>query len=281
MQSTGIIIETSHIVTATRLIPALGKRDNSLLIALSGLIHLTLLALLISYRPDSISANVTTDTPVEVVFEVAAAPLPEALPTETTVDPISEPVAPEPVAALPAELPEPPPPTPASPISVPQPLTPPVPVPPLPAKPRPAAMRPLSPIQSAPAMSVPSAPPTRFAPSPAAPPLVATAPVVAPPAPASSAEHGWRSALSSWLASHKRYPERARQRGDEGIVSIRITVDLTGRVLDVAVIRSSGSTLLDDAARNMLAGQRVPPFPPGMTQAQLTVPANINFQLEQ
>ena len=93
-------------------------------------------------------------------------------------------------------------------------------------------------------------------------------------------EPGWRAALGSWLASHKRYPEQARQRGDEGTVGVRFTVDATGRVTDVAITRSSGSSLLDDAVRDMLAGQRVPPFPAGMTQAQMTVPANIRFQLE-
>ncbi len=87
--------------------------------------------------------------------------------------------------------------------------------------------------------------------------------------------------MGSWLAAHKRYPERARLRGDEGTVGIRFTVDAAGRVLEVAVVHSSGSTLLDDAAREMLAGQRVPPFPPSMTLAQTVVPVNIRFQLEQ
>jgi len=87
--------------------------------------------------------------------------------------------------------------------------------------------------------------------------------------------------LGSWLATHKRYPERARLRGDEGTVGIRFTVDAAGRVLELTVVHSSGSTLLDDAAREMLAGQRVPPFPPSMTLAQTVVPVNIRFQLEQ
>lgn len=102
-----------------------------------------------------------------------------------------------------------------------------------------------------------------------------------PPPVAAANDPGWRAALGSWLAAHKRYPEQARQLGDEGTVSVRFTVDPTGRVLDVTITRSSGSTLLDNAVRDMLAGQRVPPFPPGATVAQTTVPANIRFQLEQ
>ncbi len=87
--------------------------------------------------------------------------------------------------------------------------------------------------------------------------------------------------MNNWLAARKRYPLQARKRGDEGTVGIRFTVDPTGRVLDVAISRSSGSTLLDNAARDMLAGQRVPPFPSGMVLAMTTVPVNIRFQLEQ
>ncbi len=87
--------------------------------------------------------------------------------------------------------------------------------------------------------------------------------------------------MGHWLAARKSYPERARLRGDEGTVGVRFTVDAAGRVLEVAVVHSSGSTLLDDAAREMLAGQRVPPFPPSMTIAQMVVPVNIRFQLEQ
>jgi len=58
-------------------------------------------------------------------------------------------------------------------------------------------------------------------------------------------------------------------------------VDPTGRVVDVAISRSSGSMLLDNAARDMLAGQRVPPFPSGMILALTTVPVDIRFQMEQ
>ena len=146
-----------------------------------------------------------------------------------------------------------------------------------PSKTRPTASHPApaaAPVNPAPMAS--AAPLARPALVPAAPPAVVPA-----SAPAAATDPGWRSALTRWLANHKRYPERARQRGDEGTVVLRITVDLTGRVLDVAVARSSGSPILDDAARDMLAGQRVPPFLPGMTQAQLTTPASIRFMLEE
>ena len=45
-----------------------------------------------------------------------------------------------------------------------------------------------------------------------------------------------------------RYPELARQRGWEGDVLLRLTIDETGMVTDVTVKRSSGYELLDAAA---------------------------------
>lgn len=280
------IIETCNSVTATRLRSATGKYDRLLLIALSVLVHLTLLGLLAAYRPHLAPVDSVIDQPVEMLFEAAAEPQPEApSSTETIPEQTPEPVVPEPPVVPPAEPSETLPlaPMPVAPVPAPQLSAPRLPVPAQPSRPRPAVPRPSSPIPVAP--SAGAAPP-RATPPQTGTPQIGTPPVAAPPiatlaAPSSTAEAGWRSALGIWVTSHKRYPARARQRGDEGTVGIRFTVDATGRVMEVAVTRSSGSILLDDAARDMLAGQRVPPFPPGMTQAQLTLPWSIHFQLEQ
>jgi protein TonB len=45
-----------------------------------------------------------------------------------------------------------------------------------------------------------------------------------------------------------RYPRRARRRGWEGVVDLRLRIDGTGRVSAVTVARSSGFGVLDDAA---------------------------------
>ncbi len=271
-------------MTSVRPNSAQGKYGRNPLIAPSVLVHLALLGWLVLYQPRLAPVDDASDRPVEVLFEAAAEPQPEAPPpTDTPADPAPEPVAPEPPPVLPVDLAEPAepmaePPTPALPIPVPQPPLPPPSPPVRPSRPRPATLRPSAPAQPPVAvLSTSSAPPVRVPPSPVA----AAPPVPTPAIPASTAEPGWRSALGSWLVSHKRYPERARQRGDKGTVGVRFTVDATGRVLEVAITRSSGSSLLDDAAHDMLAGQRVPPFPPGMTLAQMTVPVNIRFQLEQ
>ncbi len=59
------------------------------------------------------------------------------------------------------------------------------------------------------------------------------------------------------------YPETARRRGVEGTVSIRLHVGPDGRVIRAEVARSSGSALLDEAAREALASWQVPPPPDG------------------
>ena len=115
---------------------------------------------------------------------------------------------------------------------------------------------------------------------PSTPPLAGLIPAPTTASVSATNDPGWRAALGNWLAARKRYPEQAQRRRDQ-YVGVRFTVDPTGRVLDVAITHSSGSTLLDNAARDMLAGQRVPPFPSGMTLALTTVPVNIRFQLEQ
>ena len=82
------------------------------------------------------------------------------------------------------------------------------------------------------------------------------------------------------MQSHRVYPEAARAAGQEGRVDIRFTVDHTGRVLSAQVVRSSGSSLLDEGARSLLASAHLPPFPPSMTQPQQTVMLGIRYDLE-
>jgi protein TonB len=123
---------------------------------------------------------------------------------------------------------------------------------------------------------VPSSPPAAES-APAAGPARTAAAAAAPPAPLSP---GWQSALAAWLEAHKTYPEQARRRGDQGRAVVRFTVDRAGLVQDVEILTSSGSTVLDGAIDRMLSGAHVPPFPPGMTQADVTVTVQIRYALE-
>lgn len=128
---------------------------------------------------------------------------------------------------------------------------------PTPAPPKPAiAAAP----QTAPSASRQTVAPVDNAPSPSA------APSVVP---------GWNVRLSAWLASHKRYPTAARNRGEEGEVLVHFTVESDGHVIEVTVEKSSGHADLDAAAVAMLQGATVPP--PG---AAATRTVRIHFRLD-
>ena len=104
--------------------------------------------------------------------------------------------------------------------------------------------------------------------------------VTAPPVPvAPVVDPRWAAAVSGWLSSRKSYPEEARRRGDEGNVSVRFTVDRSGRVVEAAIVAASGSALLDDAALSLLRQAVFPAFPADMTQARVTITTTIRYSL--
>lgn len=132
---------------------------------------------------------------------------------------------------------------------------------------------------------VPVARPTAQAAPLAAPqpsPRPATLPNMPPaPKPAGSSEisPGYRAALGAWLIAHKTYPDSARERGEEGRLVLRFRLDRAGRVLDYAVIKTSGYADLDAAARDMMRGAVLPPFPKDMTQSEIEVSLTVRFGL--
>ena len=48
----------------------------------------------------------------------------------------------------------------------------------------------------------------------------------------------------------------------------------------MTITRSSGFPLLDQSVRDMLAHERLPAFPPGMAQTQVSLSVAIHFTLE-
>ena len=244
---------------------------------------LTLLVLLLTGKPPRLLEPIAKSG-IEVVFEPPP-PKPEtAAPAETTPPPeppvvAAEPPPPEPPPPEPP-APEPPPPQPEAPVAASEP-----PAPPLPQKhvvkklPKPVPRR-----QEVPQPTqayLPSPPPQLpAAPAPSAPPQTAMAATPVPaPVPSPEASAGYRALLSAWLESHKRYPDAARQRGEEGRAVLRFSVDRSGRVLDYAVTSSSGYPDLDQSVEEMMRGATLPPFPAGMPQPIMQVSVTIRFSL--
>jgi protein TonB len=89
----------------------------------------------------------------------------------------------------------------------------------------------------------------------------------------------WQRSLATWLAAHKTYPDEARRRGTEGNVVLRFTVDRSGRVVDVVLVHSAGSSMLDAAAEAMVRNAMLPPFTAGMSQDTVTITVQIRYAL--
>ena len=248
-------------------------------LGLSAAGHAVCLALLILLLPTQIPPvpEPLATGGIEVVF--APLPKPEEpapLQAETppppveTLPPEPVPMPPppdEPVAAI-----EPPPPAPEAPATVTEPPAPPKAVVKPPPKPvrhhqEQAAPNP-TPAPSQPTQAAIATPQTAYAPTP-----------VPAPVPSTEVSPGYRALLSAWLESHKRYPDSARQRGEEGRAVLRFAVDRSGRVLNFAVAQSSGYPDLDASIEEMMRGALLPPFPGSMTQSRIDVSVTIRFSL--
>ena len=189
-------------------------------------------------------------------------PAPEPSPVPEAEPPPSEPPLPV-VEAEPLPR-EPPPPR----VATPEPEKPP------PARPKPVVKRPPQAVRippPEPAQVLPPAPvQTAAIPKPAAPPPTPTGPIVSA---------GYRAALSAWLESHKRYPDGARARGEDGRAVLRFHVDRAGRVLNYAVVQGTGHPDLDAAIDQMMRGASLPPFPADMSASDVDVSVTIRFAL--
>jgi|GEM_PF-1475069 len=91
----------------------------------------------------------------------------------------------------------------------------------------------------------------------------------------------WRTVRAA-VARRVRYPEAAQRIGVEGLVTIRLTLDTAGRVLDAQAVEASAAPLLVRAALDAI--HRAAPFPaytqPLPPGAKLSVLLPIRFQLE-
>lgn len=110
-----------------------------------------------------------------------------------------------------------------------------------------------------------------------------------PPAPRTTArsiggaprvEPSWAATLVKHLQRFKSYPSAAQARGEQGVVTLRFTVDRNGRVLAHTIEHGSGYALLDDEVTAMLSrAQPLPAFPPSMAADKLEFTVPIRFAL--
>lgn len=87
--------------------------------------------------------------------------------------------------------------------------------------------------------------------------------------------------LNSYLLSHIKYPDEAREQGTEGRSVIQFVVNEDGSISGVEVVRSAGSSSLDQEAKRVVAA--MPKWKPGKQQGKavkvyFTLP--ITFRLD-
>ncbi len=181
-------------------------------------------------------------------------------------DPLPRPVPAPPILLRPL-LPAPPAATPALPVAPVIAKAAPVLIPPptLPAPAKAIAPRPPA-VLAQTAVPVGSAPPQRTA-------------LVPPTASSALASRAWQAELSAWLLAHRVYPPAARAGGVQGAPVIRFSVAHDGQVTAVALVRTGGSSLLDEAALALLRHAHLPPMPAGMAAQSVTVSVAIRYSL--
>lgn len=92
-------------------------------------------------------------------------------------------------------------------------------------------------------------------------------------------EQIWGSQVRRAIERQKRYPRKAKSRGERGAASVTVSVDLSGRLLGFNLTGSTGSQLLDTAALEAVrrAGQ-FPSAPAGVRGNQHTFHFRIVFE---
>jgi protein TonB len=297
--------------SADRLAPAAassGPRAQILALLLgSAVVHGGLLAAL-NREPAPMASIGLEAISVEIVLGGPAEPGAEATPNDRppmTTEPVTEAKAPEPaassdqVAIVPQETNEhtqpteaaneapavPPVPTPSEPVvaAIPPPQE--VPKEPeravVPTKPpeQPAAQPPKKPSAREPtphrAHGKPAAstPPSskRAAAAAAASPSTGAAPG------RSDADTNYRGLAAAHLARFKQFPAEARSRGDQGNGLVTFSIDGSGRVTKVALVRGTGVASLDQETQAMV--RRASPFPPPPGGRPVTITAPVSFHL--
>jgi TonB family protein len=89
----------------------------------------------------------------------------------------------------------------------------------------------------------------------------------------------WNNAFRRWLDQNLRYPPRAIQDGDSGMVKVRITANPDGTVRQVRLLTQSASPWLNSGTTAPFAGARLPAFPPGSDPNGVEVDLTVNYIL--
>lgn len=113
------------------------------------------------------------------------------------------------------------------------------------------------------------------------------APVEAPRAAAQQSSSGaaasvsparWQARVASHLERRKRYPAAAKRQGQQGTAQVRFTIDGSGHVQSVALVRSSGVAALDEEVVALVRRASPVPAPPPGVNRTIIVPIRFSMR---
>lgn len=88
----------------------------------------------------------------------------------------------------------------------------------------------------------------------------------------------WQARVASHLERRKRYPSTARKQGQQGTAQVRFTIDGSGNVQSVALVRSSGVALLDEEVVALVRRASPVPAPPPGVNRTIVVPIRFSMR---
>ena len=88
----------------------------------------------------------------------------------------------------------------------------------------------------------------------------------------------WQARLASHLERRKRYPAAAKRQGQQGTAQVRFTVDASGNVQSVSLVRSSGVALLDEEVVALVRRASPVPAPPPGVNRTIVVPIRFSVR---
>ena len=90
----------------------------------------------------------------------------------------------------------------------------------------------------------------------------------------------WKSQLVARLERYKQYPSQAQSRDEQGVAQLAFSVDRSGGVHNARIVRSSGSSLLDEATLALVErAAPLPPPPPEISGAQIAIVVPIRYNI--
>jgi protein TonB len=93
------------------------------------------------------------------------------------------------------------------------------------------------------------------------------------------ADGDYLEALSDYVETHKYYPEVAARNREAGVAVISATIRRDGTVLDVKLLQSSGSRMLDVAWMGMFRAKHLPPFPDDMRENERKFTLSMDYEI--